>query len=208
MIDFFPNTIVDGVQSADWEFIRETENNPGSHPVEDVSSPLMACYEKPGRPAAGVQTVAAGTNIGFRSSNSMGHPGPSLFYMARVPDGEDVDAFDPTGSPVWFKIDQHGSTPGQSPPFESEMMEIFTTIPADIAPGNYLLRYEHIGLHIAGGPQFYIACAQLEVTGGGSASPSSLVAFPGEYALSDPGLAFDIYAEGDTEYPYPGPAVV
>lgn len=167
----------------------------------------MACYEKAGRPAAAVQTIAAGSEIGFTSSNTMGHPGPSLWYLAKVPEGEDVDAWDPSGA-VWFKIEEYGNVPGGSPPFEVDMTEIYTTIPADIAPGNYLLRYEHIGLHIAGAPQFYIACAQLEVTGGGSASPSGLVSFPGEYSASDPGLAFDIYAEGDTEYPYPGPAVI
>jgi hypothetical protein len=166
----------------------------------------MACYEKDGRAAAGVQPVTAGSTIGFLSSSSIGHPGPSLFYMARVPDGEDVDSWDPSGD-VWFKIDQHGSAAGSNPPFEVEMASISTTIPASIADGNYLLRAEHIGLHIAGGPQFYIACAQLEVTGGGSATPSELVSFPGAYAASDAGLVFDIYAQGAEEYPYPGPAV-
>lgn len=166
----------------------------------------MACYEKDGRPAAGVQTVTAGSEFGFLASASMGHPGPSLFYMARVPEGQDVDTWSPTGD-VWFKIDQYGNTPGNYPPFETEMASISTTIPASVADGNYLLRAEHIGLHIAGGPQFYISCAQIEVTGGGSASPSDLVAFPGAYAAGDPGVAFDIYAQAEEEYPYPGPAV-
>ena len=48
----------------------------------------------------------------------------------------------------------------------------------------YLLRVEHIALHDAyyyGGAQFYIACAQLEVTNGGDGSPGPLVAIPGVY---------------------------
>ena len=165
----------------------------------------MACYEKPGRPSADVLTIAAGSEIGFTSSNSMGHPGPMLYYMARVPDGEDVDSWSPSGN-VWFKTDQGGNTPDDWPPFESEMMEFFTTIPSNLSPGNYLLRAEHIGLHVSGAPQFYVACAQLAVTGSGSGSPTGLVSFPGAYSLSDPGLAWNIY--GDTgAYPYPGPEV-
>jgi hypothetical protein len=38
----------------------------------------------------------------------------------------------------------------------------------------------------AGGAQFYISCAQINVTDGGSGSPSPLVAFPGAYKASDP----------------------
>jgi hypothetical protein len=198
---------VDGTTSEQWQYIRETANNPESYPVEDVSSEQMACFEKSGRAAADVQSIAAGSEIGFVSSGSIGHPGPFLYYMARVPDDvTDVDSWNPAGEKVWFKIDQGGNVPDQNPPFETEMTEIFTTIPADLAPGNYLLRAEHIGLHINGGPQFYIACAQLEVTGSGSASPSSLVAFPGAYALSDPGLAWNLYADSGP-YPYPGPEV-
>lgn len=167
----------------------------------------MGCNEKPGRPASGVLTIAAGSEIGLRASASMGHPGPSLWYMAKVPEGQDVDAWDPSGA-VWFKIDENGNTPDSWPPFVSEMSEISTTIPSGIAAGNYLLRYEHIGLHIAGGPQFYVTCVNLEVTGGGSTSPSNLVAFPGAYSASDPGLTFDIYAQGSTPYPYPGPSPI
>lgn len=70
------------------------------------------------------------------------------------------------------------------------------TIPAATPPGDYLFRVEHIGLHVAqseGGAQFYISCGQLTVTGSGSGSPSPLVAFPGAYSASDPGILIDIY---------------
>jgi hypothetical protein len=202
---FFPKTIVNSARSSDWQYVRETANNPQSGPVEDVSSNLMRCYEKGGRPSAAVQTVAAGSRFGLTASASMGHPGPSLWYMARVPDGQDVNAWVPSGN-VWFKIEQNGSTPSADPPFTSNMNEVYTTIPASLKPGNYLVRYEHIGLHIAGAPQFYIACAQVKVTGSGSASPSSLVSFPGAYSRNDPGLTFVIYGNKNT-YPYPGPSV-
>ncbi|CAH0024713.1 unnamed protein product [Clonostachys rhizophaga] len=202
---FFPNTIVNGVKSSDWQYIRDTQNNPNAYPIEDVTSSLMGCFEKSGRAASAVQTVAAGSRIGFVSSNSMGHPGPLIFYMARVPDGQDVNSWAHSGN-VWFKIDQYGNKVDSYPPFETEMTQFYTTIPSKLKPGNYLLRAEHIGLHIAGAPQFYIACAQLQVTGSGTSTPTSLVSFPGAYSKSDAGLTFNIYAENGA-YPYPGPAV-
>jgi hypothetical protein len=41
--------------------------------------------------------------------------------------------------------------------------------------------------------QFYISCAQVAVTGGGSGSPSPLVSFPGAYTGYEPGLLINIY---------------
>jgi hypothetical protein len=70
------------------------------------------------------------------------------------------------------------------------------TIPSCLKPGYYLVRHELVALHSAysyPGAQFYPGCHQLEVTGSGSASPSSLVAFPGAYKGSDPGITYDAY---------------
>jgi hypothetical protein len=56
-----------------------------------------------------------------------------------------------------------------------------STIPQGLAPGNYLIRHELIALHQANAPQFYAECAQLTVTGSGSATPdaSHKAAIPG-----------------------------
>ncbi|KAG7121435.1 endo-beta-1 like protein [Verticillium longisporum] len=202
----FRSITVNGGRSANWEFVRETANNPTSNPIEDVSSPLLSCYEKIGRPVSDVQTVAPGTRIRFPSSAPIGHPGPVLFYLARVPDGQDVNSWAPTGN-VWFKVDQYGNTPGVNTQFAVEMTEIFTTIPASLRPGNYLLRAEHIALHSYQKPQFSLACAQLQVTGSGPDFPESFVSFPGAYKADDAGLLFDIYTSTTNPYPYPGPAV-
>lgn len=70
------------------------------------------------------------------------------------------------------------------------------TIPATLPAGDYLFRIEHIGLHAAqsaNGAQFYISCGQLTVTGGGAGTPGPLVAFPGAYKATDPGIMLDIY---------------
>lgn len=104
------------------------------------------------------------------------------------------------------------------------------TIPKDTPNGDYLFRVEQVGLHVASsinGAQFYISCGQITVTGGGSGTPGPLVAFPGAYSATDPGLLIDIYypivsvnnishSEGytsrliyiqPTNYTIPGPAV-
>jgi hypothetical protein len=71
------------------------------------------------------------------------------------------------------------------------------TIPKNTPSGEYLLRIEHIALHQAsqaGGAQFYISCAQISVTGGGSGTPGPLVSIPGVYNANDPGIKVNIYS--------------
>lgn len=66
---------------------------------------------------------------------------------------------------------------------------------------------EAIALHVAadfGGAQFYIACAQVAITGGGDGSPEPLVEIPGVYNGEEPGLLIDIYSPPKT-YKQPGP---
>lgn len=70
------------------------------------------------------------------------------------------------------------------------------TIPKATPTGDYIARIEHIGLHSAAqtnGAQFYLSCAQITVTGGGSGTPGPLVSFPGAYKATDPGILFQIY---------------
>jgi hypothetical protein len=104
----------------------------------------------------------------------------------------------------WFKIDEAG--------FHGDGTKVFldtetpsgwdiaklvggnkqwqSTIPAGLAPGNYLIRHELIALHQANAPQFYAECAQLVVTGSGTAVPdaSYKAAIPGYCAQNDPNI--------------------
>lgn len=85
-----------------------------------------------------------------------------------------------------------------------------TTIPAATPNGEYLLRVEHIALHQAmqaGGAQFYLACTQIKITGGGSGTPGPLVALPGAYKANDPGIQVNLGAIQPNAYIPPGPAV-
>jgi hypothetical protein len=67
------------------------------------------------------------------------------------------------------------------------------TIPKCIKDGEYLLRIQSLAIHNPGStPQFYISCAQLKVTGGGSATPSPTVKIPGAFKATDPGYTANV----------------
>jgi hypothetical protein len=83
-------------------------------------------------------------------------------------------------------------------------------LPKDTPAGQYLLRIEHIGLHSAssfGGAQFYISCAQIEVSGSSTAKPSPTVKIPGVYTGHEDSLELSIYYPIPVNYQPPGPAV-
>jgi hypothetical protein len=69
-----------------------------------------------------------------------------------------------------------------------------STIPASLAPGNYLIRHELLALHQAYTPQWYPECAQLVITGSGTASPSGsyLTSIPSYASATDPGVYVSI----------------
>jgi hypothetical protein len=74
-------------------------------------------------------------------------------------------------------------------------------IPSDIKPGTYVVRTELLALHTntanfkmtpLAGPEFYIGCINIEVTGDGTITPEGET-FPGWYNPTDPGLNFVPY---------------
>ena len=116
----------------------------------------------------------------------------------------------------WFKIDQLGLRSGTVTGNDWGTGVVYSThkwtskIPASLAAGNYLIRHELLALHQANTPQFYPECAQIVVTGSGTASPSGsyLTQIPAYASASDPGVKVDIYSNSQsTTYTCPGPAV-
>ncbi|KAG8928756.1 hypothetical protein FRC02_006503 [Tulasnella sp. 418] len=110
----------------------------------------------------------------------------------------------------WFKIQEEGlyadGTWATDKLYDQKGKWSFQ-IPSCIPPGNYLLRAELIALHPASsypGAQFYMECAQINITGGGSANPST-VSFPGAYSGTDPGIKINIYNPVPKTYTIPGP---
>lgn len=94
---------------------------------------------------------------------------------------------------VWVKIDQLSYNPSANPPWASDLLreqgaKWTVTIPPKLAPGEYLLRHEILGLHVAEtrmGAQFYPSCTQIRVTAGGTTQLPSGIALPGAYNPDD-----------------------
>ncbi|KAF7421201.1 hypothetical protein PC9H_011721 [Pleurotus ostreatus] len=180
--------------------VRQPVNN---SPVQDVTSPDITCNANPS-PASETVSVAAGSTLGFNLDNTLYHQGPAAIYLGKVPAGQTAASWDGSGA-NWFKIAEWGATFNPFKFTDEGLGSLSTTIPASVPAGEYLARIEQIGLHVAGAPQWYISCAQINITGGGSANPSK-VSIPGYVSPSDPGLTVNIYNPVPTSYVVPGPA--
>ncbi|KAF4151058.1 hypothetical protein CNMCM6936_004648 [Aspergillus lentulus] len=205
----FPSLIVNGTPTPEFKYVRFNTNN--INPLLDLNSIDLRCNE--GGLASGPQTetavVQAGSTVGFTLSNAIGHIGPMLVYMAKAPG--DPSNFDGAGE-VWFKIHEWGadfSTGSINWP-QLGLMSYSFQLPPSLPNGSYLLRIEHIGVHNAANPnsaQFFVNCAQIQVTGGGNGNPGPLVTIPGLYSNEDPGIHFNNYYPPPKSYIIPGPPV-
>ncbi|KAI4867661.1 glycoside hydrolase family 61 protein [Hypoxylon rubiginosum] len=208
----FPRLVVNGKsEEADWSATRKTKNADSKTGVLSATSADIRCYAS--QNAANTIEVPAGATIHYISTQQVNHPGPTQYYLARVPEGKTATTWDGSGS-VWFKI--HTTMPSMDSnkqvtwPAQNLYITDNTTIPAATPNGEYLLRVEHIALHQAmqaGGAQFYLACTQIKITGGGSGTPGPLVALPGAYKANDPGIQVNLGAIQPNAYIPPGPAV-
>ena len=86
------------------------------------------------------------------------------------------------------------------------------TLPAKLAPGNYVIRFEVISLHFAtvqGGAEFYPACTQVTVGGSQKGGPTDdeLVNLPGAYSDTDPGIFVPDVYDFNQDYIFPGPPI-
>ncbi|CAE6422229.1 unnamed protein product [Rhizoctonia solani] len=211
----FTSLIVNGVNTGTYTNVRQNSNynspvrlNPFLYDagtslnwvpkqVTDVSSTDITCNAG-GRSAGSTTTatVPAGSTIGFALDQPIYHSGVINVYMAKAP--STASTFDGSGN-VWFKVYQLSAVTngGSSIKFPADnLSQVTFTIPSTLPAGEYLARIEHIALHSASaypGAQFYISCAQVKVTGGGSRTPSPLVALPGYYTGQEPGIKINIY---------------
>jgi lytic cellulose monooxygenase (C1-hydroxylating) len=91
------------------------------------------------------------------------------------------------------KIEQLSYNPAGKPPWASDLLreqgaKWSVTIPSSLAPGEYLLRHEILGLHVADkkmGAQFYPSCTQIRVVQGGNRTLPDGIALPGAYDPDD-----------------------
>ncbi|KAK1778316.1 glycosyl hydrolase family 61-domain-containing protein [Copromyces sp. CBS 386.78] len=221
----FQKVSVNGADQGQLKGIRAPPNN---NPIQNVQSSDMACNVASIKDS-NVLTVPAGARVGHWWGHEFGgasgpndadnpiaasHKGPVIVYLAKV----DNAATTGTSGLKWFKVAEAGLSGGKWAVDDliANNGWAYFNMPTCIAPGQYLMRAEIIALHNAGssqGAQFYIGCAQINVTGGGSTSPSSTVSFPGAYSASDPGILINIYGSGGKTdnggkaYQIPGPAL-
>jgi len=196
-------------QTPAWDVVRRTDNQWSRAPVENVNDPNFRCYNGAGGKAPNTYPVQAGQKITFNADSDLYHIGVVNVYMAKAP-GKAID-FDGSGN-VWFKVFEITAnvdpTGQNNPTYPSTTMNSVTfTIPKNIPTGEYLVRIENIGIHVANAPQFYIACAQIAVANGGNGSPGPLVSIPGVYTGNEPGIRINPYWPILTSYQQPGPAV-
>ncbi|TEB30738.1 hypothetical protein FA13DRAFT_1774553 [Coprinellus micaceus] len=209
----FPALIVNGQTTPQWQYVRRTNNFQSNGPVTDVRSIDFRCYNsQTGAKAETYKGVSAGSKIGFTANGAVSHPSTTNIYMAKAPAGADVANWDGSGA-VWFKVHEISAVTdgGRSISFPSNgMAKIEFNLPQSLPSGQYLVRMENVALHSAGsagGAQWYISCAQIEVVNGGNGNPGPLVSIPGVYSGSEPGILINIYYPIPTSYVQPGPAV-
>lgn len=183
----------------------------------NLTSPDIICQINATNPKLYAAPVAAGATVQVHWTMPWpdSHHGPIISYLAAC-DG-DCTTVDKTKL-KWFKIAEMGQLTlgagGGEPGFwASDQLQLddgvwSVTIPKSIKAGNYVLRNEILALHGAyavGAAQFYPQCANLRITGEGSAVPKGVVGTE-LYQEEHPGVLYNIYNdESKPVYQIPGP---
>jgi len=187
--------------------VRVVRKIPSDGPVTDISSTDIACNQGGNDGTTKVMDVNAGSDMTFKWTNwPSDHLGPVTTFMASC--NGDCSSFT-ASSGKWFKIDEGGYTNAQwaSQRLIANGNQWTSTIPAGLASGEYLVRYEIVALHSAGQPQYYPGCVQVNVKNGGADKPSAsdLTTFPGMYD----GFKWpDIWTDSLTGFAVAGPKIV
>ncbi|KAF4610008.1 hypothetical protein D9613_010338 [Agrocybe pediades] len=186
-------------------------------PNYGASNPALTCGPS-AKPASLVADANPGDKVTFKWTGGDGRSnwphdtGPMLTYMASC-GSVSCDKFDASKA-KWFKIGEEGYASGST--WKQASLRNggvgHATIPATLAPGNYLIRHEIIALHLAQTArmaEYYPNCAQLRVGGSQKGAPSAneLVSFPGGYKDEDRGIHVDVYGLNPSKYVMPGPAI-
>ncbi|GLB37643.1 putative glycosyl hydrolase family 61 [Lyophyllum shimeji] len=172
-----------------------------------ATDPDLPCHHLGNEGTALVADATAGSQVTFRWSYwPADHQGPVSTYMASC--NGDCTTFLASNA-RWFKLDAAGYDPSTrqwaADQLRANDNSWVSTIPAGIAPGQYLMRNEIVALHSIT-PQFYPSCSQVKVSGSGNGQPSEsdLVSIPGLYSnVTWP----NIYSDFGT-FQIPGPPPV
>ncbi|KAL8407523.1 hypothetical protein RB594_006373 [Gaeumannomyces avenae] len=170
---------------------------PNYDPVMNPADAKMRCNG--GTRADLVAPVKAGTNITAFWKQWTHAQGPVTVWLYRCEGAHGSSACRGDGK-GWFKIDEMGMWGGKLNSENWGTAIVLKTgkwsskIPANIKPGNYLIRHELLALHQSNTPQFYPECAQIEIQGAGTALPPDTHKFsiPTYAPMSDPGVRVSV----------------
>ncbi|KAK4669913.1 uncharacterized protein QC763_207120 [Podospora pseudopauciseta] len=221
---FLKSITVDGKNYLAWQVGQDNYVNPppvryarqlaNNGPVPDFTTNDITCGAGGNIPAQGIIELKAGDKVTFNWDQwGSSHSGPVFTYLAKCANNDCKTFKGDTGN-VWVKIEQLSYNPQGHPPWASDLLreqgaKWSVTIPPKLAPGEYLLRHEILGLHVAGtrmGAQFYPSCTQIRVTQGGTTQLPAGLALPGAYKPEDPGILAELWRiqQGQTQYVAPG----
>ncbi|MCJ1373275.1 hypothetical protein MMC20_004503 [Loxospora ochrophaea] len=192
-----------------WSIPEDLSN--GFISPENYTNPDIICHLA-ATPAQTQAPVVAGSKVSLEWTPwPSSHHGPVIDYLANCNGPcENVDKT----KLQFVKIDGVGlindaTVPGiwASDQLIANNNSWTVTIPASIAPGNYVLRHEIIALHSAetvGGAQNYPQCVNLQVTGSGTDQLATGTLGEDLYTETDPGIEINIY-QSLASYVVPGP---
>ncbi|KAK5941073.1 hypothetical protein PMZ80_006350 [Knufia obscura] len=199
----FTTLHVNGKSQGDGICIRQ-DSNPGTttNYVPSITGPEMACGIGGDITVPDTCPVVAGDQISLEhrmwpdgsqpGAIDVSHKGNTAVYMKKVSSNAD----EVTGN-GWFKIywDGYDAATGlwRTDSMNANDGLVTTSIPSVLAAGEYLVRSEVLALQNVGEPQMYIGCAQVQVSGSGTATPSNTVAIPGYIDMSTPAMQVNIY---------------
>ncbi|GAA6029721.1 hypothetical protein JCM8097_001019 [Rhodosporidiobolus ruineniae] len=207
------NVWVNGEDTADASvgtassYMRSPSSN---SPVQDLSSASLSCNDKGTTAVSGYLTVAPGDTIepewyhsGARGADPIdtSHKGPLTTWISPLSAN--------TEGAVWVEIASEAYYSSSSQWAVDKMVankgRNTVKIPDNLAPGDYLIRFDLLALHSAssaGSAQFYPNCAQVTVSGSGTQELPAGVEIPGFFTEDTPGIVWDIYYS--TEYDVTG----
>lgn len=143
---------------GDYEYIRKNSNDYQPSRFELLNSEDLRCNKGALSSPASTYEAKAGDSIGAKLWNNefIEHPGPGMIYMSKAPGA----VSDYMGDGDWFKVWESGPENGPANVDTSwgtwQKDRMTFTIPEDIPEGEYLVRFEHVGIHEnhVGKPQF------------------------------------------------------
>ncbi|KAF8148039.1 glycosyl hydrolase family 61-domain-containing protein [Crassisporium funariophilum] len=224
----FQKVSVNGADQGQLKGVRAPDSD---YPIMNVGDGNFACNTGITHKDNTIINIPAGARVGAWWGHVIGgaqgsndpdnpiaasHKGPIIVYLAKVSDAASTG----TTGLQWFKIAEDGLDSSGKWGVDRMISNggwAYFNLPSCVANGNYLMRVELIALHsasTAGQAQFYMECAQINVTGGGSNSGANFVSFPGAYTANHPGITISIYDSkgvpnnGGRPYSIPGPAVL